>query len=93
MTWEFDSINRNLIVTSSILNNGLQSVYLPLQSGNYQYTIIEFNGKTYLKIDNLGIHTNGEYGNYTISQNGILTIDQGEGSESSASDVFVLTFN
>ncbi len=90
--WEFIPESQNLIVTNSVINNSSQSVYLPIQSGNYNYSLTESNGKTFIQIENFAIHTNGEYGSYIID-GGILTIDQGEGSESSASDVFILMFD
>jgi len=89
--WEFDAENETLTVTSSLTNDGPQSFNLPLQTGSYKYSLTESNGKTFIRIENFGIHTNGEYGSYAMD-NGILTIDQQEGSESSANDVFVLLF-
>ena len=93
VTWQFVSETESLIVVSSVINNGPQSVYLPLQSGNYNYTVTEANGKTFIGIEGFGIFDNGEYGRYEINNNGELIIDQGEGSEGSADDVFILQFD
>jgi hypothetical protein len=93
VTWEFIPENKNLIVTSSIINNGPQSVYLPIQSGNYTYSLTESNGKTFIQIEGYGMYPNGEYGKYEINNNGELIIDQGEGSNGSADDVFILLFD
>lgn len=91
--WQFVPDTKNLIVTSSVINNEPQRVYLPLQSGNYNYTITESNGKTFIQIEGFGIFNNGEYGRYEINNDGELIIDQGEGSEASANDVFILLFD
>jgi len=93
VSWQFVSETNNLIVTSSVINNGPQSIYLPLESGNYNYTLTESNGKIFIQIENFGIFNNGDYGRYEINENGELIIDQGEGSEASASDVFTLLFD
>lgn len=92
VSWQFISETNTLIVESLITNTGPQSVYLPLQSGNYNYSLIKLNGRTFIVIEDFGIFDNGEYGRYQINENGVLMIDQGESSESSASDVFILLF-
>jgi hypothetical protein len=92
VTWAFDSDQHELVVTSLIINNGPQSVYLPLQSGTYQYTTSQSNGKTYLQIEGHQIYDNGDYGRYIIHANGSLLIDQAEGSNGTAADVFTLYF-
>ncbi|PCI11759.1 MAG: hypothetical protein COB73_01340 [Flavobacteriaceae bacterium] len=89
--WKFVSETNVLIVESSLINNGPQSVYLPLQSGNYNYSLTELNGKTFIIIEGFRIFNNGEYGRYKINDNNLM-IDQGEGSEANASDVFILQF-
>jgi hypothetical protein len=92
VTWAFDSDQHELVVTSLIINNGPQSVYLPLQSGTYQYTTSQSNGKTYLQIEGHQIYDNGDYGRYILNADGSLVIDQGEGSNGMAADVFTLYF-
>ncbi len=93
VTWEFVPENQKLIVNNSVINTGPQSVYLPVQNGNYNYIITESNGKTFIQIEGYEIHTNNEYGRYEINNSGELIIDQGEGINSSASDVFKLLFD
>jgi hypothetical protein len=93
VTWQFVPESEKLIVVSSLINNGPQSAYLPLQSGDYNYTVTETNGKTFIEIEGFGIFDNGEYGRYEINNSGELKIDQGEGSEASADDVFILQFD
>jgi hypothetical protein len=93
VTWKFIQSSENLIVRSTLINNGPQSVNLPLQSGNYIYTLTESNDKTFIQIEGFGIYENGEYGRYEITPNGVLMIDQGEGSEASADDVFIILFD
>jgi hypothetical protein len=90
VTWAFDADQHELVVTSLIINNGPQSVYLPLQSGTYSTT--QSNGKTYLQIEGHQIYDNGDYGRYILNANGSLVIDQGEGSTGTAADVFRLYF-
>lgn len=92
VTWEFNSKTETLTVNSSLINNGPQSAYLPLISGEYSFSLSELNGKRYVHIKDYGIHINGEYGSYLI-QDGILTINQSEGSESNVTDVFLLIFD
>lgn len=92
VTWAFDADQHELVVTSLIINNGPQSVYLPLQSGTYQYTTSQSNGKTYLQIVGHQIYDNGDYGRYILNADGSLVIDQGEGSNGTAADVFTLYF-
>jgi hypothetical protein len=92
VTWAFDADQHELVVTSLIINNGPQSVYLPLQSGTYSYTTSQSNGKTYLQIEGHQIYDNGDYGRYIIHANGSLLIDQAEGSNGTAADVFTLYF-
>jgi hypothetical protein len=92
VTWAFDADQHELVVTSLIINNGPQSVYLPLQSGTYQYSTTQSNGKTYLQIEGYQIYDNGDYGRYILNANGSLVIDQGEGSNGTAADVFTLYF-
>ncbi len=89
--WQFVSETNVLIVESSLISNDPQSAYLPLQSGNYNYSLTELNGKTFIIIEDFGIYENEEYGRYEINDNNLM-IDQGEGSEASASDVFILQF-
>jgi hypothetical protein len=60
VTWQFVPEFENLIVLSSLINNGPQSAYLPLQSGNYNYAVTETNGKTFIEIEGFGIFDNGE---------------------------------
>jgi hypothetical protein len=93
VTWQFVPESEKLIVVSSLINNGPQSAYLPLQNGDYNYTVTETNGKTFIEIEGFGIFDNGEYGRYEINNSGELKIDQGEGSEASADDVFILQFD
>jgi len=92
VSWQFVSKTSTLIVESSLINTGPQSVYLPLQSGNYNYSLTESNGRTFIIIKDFGVFDNGEYGRYEVNDNGNLMIDQGEGSEANASDVFILLF-
>jgi hypothetical protein len=91
VTWQFIPESKNIIVVNSLINNGPQSVYLPLQSGNYNYTISEINNKRFIKIEGFKIFDNGEYGKYEIKNNE-LVINQGEGSEANANDAFTLKF-
>lgn len=92
VTWAFDSDRHELVVTSLIINNGPQSVYLPLQSGTYQYSTTQSNGKTYLQIEGHQIYDNGDYGRYILNTDGSLVIDQGEGSTGMAADLLTLYF-
>ncbi len=92
VTWAFDADQHELVVTSLIINNGPQSAYLPLQSGTYQYTTSQSNGRTYLQIIGHQIYDNGDYGRYILNADGSLVIDQGEGSNGTAADVFTLYF-
>lgn len=92
VTWAFDTDRHELVVSSLIINNGPQSVYLPLQSGTYQYTTSQSNGKTYLQIVGHQIYDNGDYGRYILNADGSLVIDQGEGSTGTAADLFTLYF-
>ena len=92
VTWTFDADQHELVVTSLIINNGPQSVYLPLQSGTYQYSTTQSNRKTYLQIEGHQIYDNGDYGRYILNADGSLVIDQGEGSTGTAADLFTLYF-
>jgi hypothetical protein len=92
VTWTFDAAQNELIVTSLIINNGPQSAYLPLQSGTYHFTTSQSNGRTYLQIEGHQIYDNGDYGRYILNADGSLVIDQGEGSNGMAADVFTLYF-
>lgn len=92
VTWEFILENQLLIVTSSLTDDSPQSTFLPLQTGEYDFTTTEFDGRTFLQIEDFGIFNNGDYGRYQIL-NGELIIDQSEGSEGGAADVFTLSFN
>lgn len=92
VTWAFDADQNELVVTSLIINNGPQSVYLPLQSGTYHFTTSQSNGRTYLQIEGHQIYDNGDYGRYILNADGSLIIDQGEGSNGTAADVFTLYF-
>lgn len=92
VTWAFDTDRHELVVSSLIINNGPQSVYLPLQSGTYQYSTTQSNGKTYLQIEGHQIYDNGDYGRYILNADGSLVIDQGEGSNGTAADLFTLYF-
>lgn len=92
VTWTFDADQHELVVSSLIINNGPQSVYLPLQSGTYQYSTTQSNGKTYLQIEGHQIYDNGDYGRYILNTDGSLVIDQGEGSTGMAADLFTLYF-
>ncbi|REH43901.1 hypothetical protein C7448_1127 [Tenacibaculum gallaicum] len=92
VTWQFNAKTETLTVKSTLINNGPQSTYLPLQSGTYNYYLSEANGKTFVHIKDFGIHTDDEYGSYSV-QDGVLIINQNEGFEGSAVDTFVLTFN
>ena len=92
VTWAFDADQNELVVTSLIINNGPQSAYLPLQSGTYYFTTSQSNGRTYLQIEGHQIYDNGDYGRYILNEDGSLVIDQGEGSNGTAADVFTLYF-
>jgi hypothetical protein len=92
VTWAFDADQNELVVTSLIINNGPQSAYLPLQSGTYYFTTSQSNGRTYLQIEGHQIYDNGDYGRYILNADGSLVIDQGEGSNGTAADVFTLYF-
>ena len=90
IAWDFNTEAGTLTVEGEIENDGPQSVYLPISSGTYEYAINEVNEETFLIIEGHALHPNGEYGNYRINSEGSLVIDQGHGSETGLSDVFVI---
>ena len=92
VSWNFNPGTLILTVENSVINNGPQSTFLPVQSGDYAYIVLEFNGNKYLTIEGVGIYENGEFGRFEINEAGDMIIDQGESSEGEAADVYILSF-
>jgi len=93
VTWNFDSTTFTLTVTSTLTDPDVpQSMFLPLQSGSYVYSIFELDEARYLSIEGQGIYDNGEYGRIDINSAGDLIIDQSESSSGGADDVYILSF-
>ncbi|MBT8268407.1 MAG: hypothetical protein HKO96_00410 [Flavobacteriaceae bacterium] len=87
--WDYNSNTMMVSVTSNLDADDMRSSFLPLQEGEYEFSINESGGNTFLVIDGAGIYENNEFGKIDLN-NSTLTIDQGQGSNGGADDVYVL---
>ena len=82
IVWAFNDATKTLVVEN---NNDDDTKEDALDSGTYDFDVLDTNGKTYITIDNT------EFGNFVVSQNTLL-IDQNIMSTGSGADGFVYTF-
>ncbi|MFD1615187.1 hypothetical protein [Gelatiniphilus marinus] len=82
VVWAFNDETKKLVVEN---NNDDQAAEDGLDSGTYDFDVIEIDGKTYLSIND------NEFGNFLVSGN-LLTINQNIMSSGTGADGFVYTF-
>lgn len=82
IVWEFNEDTSTLTVTN---NNENSNVENGLDTGTYEFSVLNVDNKTYLVINS------NEIGSFEISQN-ILTINQNEMSNGTGADGFIYTF-
>ena len=82
ITWSFDDATKKLVVEN---NNDNITIEDALDSGSYDYDVLELEQELYLIIDE------NEFGNFKISQN-LLVIDQNKMSTGDGSDGFIYSF-
>ena len=80
--WSFDDASKKLVVEN---NNDDNAVEDALDSGSYNYDVLELEQELYLIIDE------NEFGNFKTSQN-LLVIDQNIMSTGNGADGFIYTF-
>jgi len=88
IVWNFNENSNKLIVEINISATTLEnyeSIYIGLDSGIYEYSIIEKNGISYLMIDN------NKFGNILISPNKLI-INKKEGSYGAENNLSTWSF-
>ncbi len=92
VVWNFNTDAMVITVENNVDITGPESAFLPMQNGNYSYSITEMGGNSFLSIDGVQVFENGEFGKIEFSIEGDLIIDQHQSSAGEAADVYVLSF-
>ncbi|WP_341216496.1 hypothetical protein [uncultured Wocania sp.] len=82
IVWAFNDANKTLVVEN---NNDDDTIEDGLDSGTYEYSVLDLDGKSYLTVNN------NELGSFEISQSA-LVINQNIMSTGDGADGFIYTF-